>query len=48
MLEEAKRRYKICQACPMFRPGIRTCASCGCFLPAKVMVPVMHCPEKKW
>jgi len=48
MLEQAKERYSICRQCPEFKLPTRTCNQCGCFMPAKVLVPFMSCPAKKW
>ena len=48
MLEVAKARYKVCQACDQFRQVTRTCASCGCFLPLKVVAPFLSCPLNRW
>jgi len=46
---EAKRRIAICveNKCGKFRRN-RTCALCGCYMPAKVRSPESHCYIKKW
>lgn len=46
---EAKRRIAICVSneCGKFRAN-KSCALCGCFMPAKVRSPKSHCRIKKW
>jgi hypothetical protein len=46
---EAKRRIEICvkNECRNFRRN-KTCALCGCYMPAKVRSIKSHCWIKKW
>jgi hypothetical protein len=46
---EAKRRIAICvtNECKKFRPN-KSCALCGCYMPAKVKSPNSHCGIGKW
>jgi len=46
---EAKRRIAICVSneCKKFRPN-KSCALCGCYMPAKVKSPKSHCAIGKW
>lgn len=52
MVDDIKRsgveRMKICIQCDKFKKMTKQCENCGCFMPAKVLVPSMHCPENKW
>lgn len=41
-----KDRSKICNKCEHKKLNI--CTQCGCFIPAKVMMPFAGCPLKKW
>jgi hypothetical protein len=45
----AKKRMTICVSneCGKFRKN-RSCAMCGCYMPAKVRSPKSHCILKKW
>lgn len=47
--ELAKKRIAICvgNECKKFRPN-KTCALCGCYMPAKVRSPKSRCAIKKW
>ena len=42
-----KSRLDICKQCQYFT-GLEQCALCGCFMPAKVMLPHASCPVGKW
>lgn len=52
---EAKRRIEICagneekqlKKCDHFRDN-KTCAKCGCYMPAKARSPKSTCPAGKW
>lgn len=46
---EAKRRIAICveNQCGKFRKN-KTCAACGCYMPAKVRSPKSRCKLRKW
>lgn len=41
-------KMKICIQCDKFKKSTKQCSVCGCFMPVKVIMPGMHCPEKKW
>lgn len=44
----AQNRYLICRGCEYFRPWVKTCSTCGCFMPAKVRVASSKCPHDRW
>ena len=46
---EAKKRIEICvdNECKKFRSN-KTCAICGCYMPAKVRNPKSKCQINKW
>lgn len=48
--QEAVRKMKICIECENFVATTKQCKLCGCFMPAKVLVPMMRCPDNpsKW
>jgi len=46
--DEAVKRMKTCIQCEKFLPLTKQCSVCNCFMPAKVLVPGLHCPEEKW
>lgn len=46
--ENSSERYKICEACDRFNSTLKICKECGCFMPAKVMIPIVSCPLGKW
>lgn len=46
--EKALSRYAICKECDQFDKEWAKCKNCGCFLKAKVMLPISSCPLKKW
>jgi len=50
MKQEAVQKMKICMACEHYRPSTKQCKLCGCFMPAKVLLKGMHCPDTppKW
>ena len=41
-----KEKYKICHECEHLKK--RMCNLCGCFMPAKVIIPFSVCPINKW
>lgn len=41
-------RYEICTVCDKFNSTFKTCKECGCFMPAKTLVPGSRCPLDKW
>ena len=47
--KQAKDRIAICVSneCRKFRTN-KTCALCGCYMPAKVRSPKSHCWINKW
>lgn len=42
-----KSRLEVCRQCEYYT-GLEQCALCGCFMPAKVMLPHASCPAGKW
>jgi hypothetical protein len=46
--EEAAIRYNICKGCEFFRPMVKVCAVCGCFMKAKTQLAKAKCPKRKW
>ena len=46
---EAKNRIEICVSnkCKRFRKN-KTCAVCGCYMPAKARSPKSACPLNEW
>jgi len=46
--KEAVQRMKTCIQCDKFRSLTKQCSVCNCFMPAKVLVPGLNCPEGKW
>jgi len=50
MKQEAVNKMKICIQCENFNQATKQCKLCGCFMPAKVLVPFMKCPADppKW
>lgn len=48
--QEAVRKLKICIQCKHFNKTTKQCALCSCFMPLKVMIPTMSCPDNppKW
>lgn len=41
-------RIDMCKVCPEFVGFTKQCKKCGCFLPAKVLIPFSKCPIGKW
>lgn len=41
-------RLGICTTCPKFQKEYLICDECGCNMKAKVLIPIMSCPLKKW
>ena len=41
-------RYAICEKCEVFRPSVRQCKSCMCFMPAKTLFNKSTCPKGYW
>jgi len=46
--QKGDERYSICKECPEFSSTFKQCRQCGCFMPAKVLMPFMSCPIGKW
>lgn len=46
--ERALKRLDTCKECEQYRKSTQQCKKCGCFMPAKVLVPFMSCPLYKW
>lgn len=43
--EISNSRFKTCKECPHFNNVTKTCKICGCFMPIKVKVRIMKCPD---
>jgi hypothetical protein len=41
-------RLEICKNCELFSQQLKTCKSCGCYMPAKAMFAASTCPQEKW
>ena len=41
-------RYAICEKCEAFRPNVRQCKSCMCFMPVKTLFNKSTCPKGYW
>jgi len=46
--EVQAERYAICEKCEAFRPSVRQCKSCMCFMPAKTLFNKSTCPKGYW
>jgi hypothetical protein len=44
----AEQRMAICNGCEHLGPIIKVCKLCGCFMPAKTLLPFAECPVGKW
>ena len=46
----ARRRMDVCRECPHYRPMMKTCGLCGCFMPAKTNFKDQECPDtpRRW
>jgi rRNA maturation endonuclease Nob1 len=44
----AKDRLAQCQNCAKFNPDTSFCNVCGCYMPAKVLIPIVSCPDNYW
>jgi hypothetical protein len=47
-VEEADRRFAICQSCPELIKLTGQCKKCGCFMAAKTKLEKATCPIGKW
>tara|TARA_Y100000310_G_C20484738_1_gene716344 strand:- start:38 stop:235 length:198 start_codon:yes stop_codon:yes gene_type:complete len=43
--EEATRRLTICLSCPHFKPTLKRCGICKCFMYLKIFVKNAKCPD---
>ena len=41
-------KMKICVVCENYNEQHKTCKLCGCYMPAKTIVPFAKCPADKW
>ena len=46
--EVQAERYTICEKCDLFKPLLRQCGSCKCFMPAKTLFNKSICPKGYW
>ena len=46
--EESKSRMEICNSCDRLMQPVKVCKECYCFMPAKVLIPIVECPLGKW
>ena len=46
-IEDSDDRMEICKKCDLLTT-LNRCASCGCFMDFKVLLPSADCPEGKW
>ena len=42
------KRYDICRSCPEFDSYWKTCNTCKCFMPIKVLISSAKCPQGQW
>jgi hypothetical protein len=45
---ESKTRMAICNSCNKLLKPVKICKECNCFMPAKVLIPIVECPIGKW
>jgi hypothetical protein len=45
---ESKSRMDICNDCDSLMKPVKICKECYCFMPAKVLIPIVECPLGKW
>lgn len=41
-------KLKICIVCEHFDHDSKKCKKCGCYMPAKTLLPWVRCPAGKW
>lgn len=46
--KQGQQRMDVCKICPEFKPSTGQCKQCGCFMRAKVLLPMQACPIGKW
>ena len=44
----AAERYDICKQCDSFKPTLKVCGECNCWLPGKTKLEFASCPLYKW
>ena len=47
---KSSEKLKICEECEFYKASLKQCKICGCFMPAKVLLPFAKCPADppKW
>ena len=45
---DANSKIEICNSCEKYNLKLKLCKVCKCFMPAKVLLPLVKCPEGKW
>jgi hypothetical protein len=45
---QADERKSICHTCSQYNSTVKICKSCGCFVPAKVWLRGVACPDGHW
>jgi hypothetical protein len=43
-----QQRLSVCNSCELLNAELRTCGSCGCFVPMMTLQAREFCPEGKW
>lgn len=43
-----QERMAVCDGCDLLNRELRTCGSCGCFVPVMALQAREYCPEGKW
>jgi hypothetical protein len=46
--EVKQKRLAMCETCAEFRPTVKVCKKCGCFMPAKASFAKVYCPVGRW
>jgi hypothetical protein len=41
-------KMKSCIVCENYTPQNKACKLCGCYMPAKTLLPFAKCPAGKW
>ena len=44
--EKARERLTICSQCPHFKPQLKQCGICHCFMIIKIWISSSKCPDK--
>jgi hypothetical protein len=45
---DSKARMAICESCDRLMQPVKICKECYCFMPGKVLIPIVSCPLGKW